>query len=556
MKMRTSTKIPLLAALVASGLLMAGSARANVYATSIKLNGTQTGVVNTSQGNSVSINYILNDNATAGVKISILSGTNIVRTISIASGAAGTLKGSNTVSWDGKDGNGANVAVGSYSVSVNAAHLGYSGWTQITSDSNTNNYIYRPRGIAVNKNITSPYYGRIFVGNTAAGPNAATHAWGDEAGIYKLNADGTPSTDGAGAFGTAGYFSNPNNVDGFDSPINLKVFEDDRVYWNNWINIGEFVAADMLLTTNQIVLGEGTYSANPYYPNMNLHHFTVTDAGTTNARFYIADQNFPSSGLWWYPMTNGYANTNDFPAGFQAIQTGSSVPLRCDGIDIDVHTNIYVSQTRGGAGNQDQRAYCFTNWDGQTTIYDQPAAWAVGAGDDGFRNVYDVALDSVQNPHYIAYSMAPSIAPVSYGIRLLNAADGSIALSNIDNTIGYHSCNWDAVGNLYGGADASRWRAWSPPGANNATTPALATLQIAPGVTAPHITSISNNGTVVTINFTADAADAASAFTLQGSSTVNGTYASTGATAVANGGGSFTFSTAASGSTEFYRISR
>src|SRR5262249_34681538 len=111
--LRTSYRIPIIMALVSTGLFFAGSARANVYATSIKLNGTQTGVANTTQGSPVSISYILNDNATAGVTITVSSNAVVVRTITIPSGA-GTTKGSNNVTWDGKNDAAQNVAVGSY----------------------------------------------------------------------------------------------------------------------------------------------------------------------------------------------------------------------------------------------------------------------------------------------------------------------------------------------------------------------------------------------------------------------------------------------------------
>src|SRR4051794_36558585 len=64
------------------------SAKANVYATNIKLNGSITNAVNTSQGSSVTISYILNEAATAGVTIDILSGVTVVRSISIPSAQA------------------------------------------------------------------------------------------------------------------------------------------------------------------------------------------------------------------------------------------------------------------------------------------------------------------------------------------------------------------------------------------------------------------------------------------------------------------------------------
>jgi len=87
-------------------------------------------------------------------------------------------------------------------------------------------------------------------------------------------------------------------------------------------------------------------------------------------------------------------------------------------------------------------------------------------------------------------------------------------------------------------------------------TPATGQLGFVPSVTTPHITSISVSGGIVTIKFTGGASDPASAFTLVGSSTVNGSYAALGATITSLGSGNFQATIATSGATEFYRIKR
>ena len=81
-------------------------------------------------------------------------------------------------------------------------------------------------------------------------------------------------------------------------------------------------------------------------------------------------------------------------------------------------------------------------------------------------------------------------------------------------------------------------------------------LGFVPTITTPHITSIAVSGGTVTIKFTGAASDSASAFTLVGSGTVNGTYSPLAATITSLGGGSFQATTAVGGSTEFYRIKR
>ncbi len=130
------------------------SARANVYATSLKLNGS-TNDPTIGAGEEVSISYILNEPASAGVTIRILSGTTAVRTITITAGNPGTTQGTNTVIWNGKDNGGSDAAGGDYYFSVTAAAAGYSDWTQISSDTNAANQVAESQGIAVNQNTNS-----------------------------------------------------------------------------------------------------------------------------------------------------------------------------------------------------------------------------------------------------------------------------------------------------------------------------------------------------------------------------------------------------------------
>ena len=81
-------------------------------------------------------------------------------------------------------------------------------------------------------------------------------------------------------------------------------------------------------------------------------------------------------------------------------------------------------------------------------------------------------------------------------------------------------------------------------------------LGYVPAIVTPHSTSISVSGGTVTIKFTGSASDPASAFTLVGSPTVNGTYSALSATITSLGSGNFQATIATSGSTEFYRIKR
>ncbi|HUD83968.1 MAG TPA: hypothetical protein VMQ67_10720, partial [Candidatus Saccharimonadales bacterium] len=100
-------------ALVLACPLLTATARANVYATDVKLNGSRS-LVTTNAAGLLTITYILNEPATLGVAINITSGTNLIRTISAGAGANGTLRGLNLVRWDGYDSNTNPVPLGNY----------------------------------------------------------------------------------------------------------------------------------------------------------------------------------------------------------------------------------------------------------------------------------------------------------------------------------------------------------------------------------------------------------------------------------------------------------
>ena len=219
------------------------SARANVYATNVKIND---GMTNTSvaAGTSVNISYVLNEPASSGVTMKILSGASAVRTISLASGSPGTLRGLNTVAWDGKNDGNVNVPAGNYAVSITAASTGYSGWTITTDDNNDGNYSWYPQGIGVDRNTNSPYYGRVFVGNSSPGPGSL---YGDLVGIQMLNADGSYADEGG--FSTGGVAWS----DGTFAPWKIRVADDDNVYVADWSANGDVYRFDPTISSNSML---------------------------------------------------------------------------------------------------------------------------------------------------------------------------------------------------------------------------------------------------------------------------------------------------------------
>src|SRR5258708_3216631 len=208
------------AAAILVSLLLVRIARANVYATNIGLRGGGIHVIFVGAPNT-NISYFVKKPATAGVVININQGDATVRTINLTNPAPGTAFGPNIVTWDGKDNDTNDVGPGLYTISIIASATGYNEWTAISDDGDLNNYVWAPRGVAVNKNPASLFYGRVFLANGFTGPASSP---GDNVGMLKLNADSSPAEEGIGS--TGGW----NWAGDEQSPWKIEVADDDRVF--------------------------------------------------------------------------------------------------------------------------------------------------------------------------------------------------------------------------------------------------------------------------------------------------------------------------------------
>jgi hypothetical protein len=119
------------------------------------------------------------------------------------------------------------------------------GWVQTSADTNVTSRYNSPRGLAVNRNPKSPYFGRAYIANSASGSLAAApplpaRALGD--GLYLLNADQSDAVgQGDGALTAGLNFS----TGGASSPYRVKLGEDDLVYITDWSDAaGNLYVAD------------------------------------------------------------------------------------------------------------------------------------------------------------------------------------------------------------------------------------------------------------------------------------------------------------------------
>jgi hypothetical protein len=497
--------------LVALIFLSTFSARANVYATDIKLNGSLSPITNNGP---VTVTYRLNQAATLGVTVAILQGTTNVATL-----VGGTNMGLNTVVWGATNSSGAALTSGNYTVSITAAASGFTTWKQISVDSNPGMPAYYPLGIAVDNNTNSPYYGRVVMSCALAGTTADAMV-----GLYKMNADGSQADEGW--YGNASYLSDdagdapvsgqmpgtsPFNVD----PMKIRIGDDDRIYWVDDSFYGAIIACDMQATNYQIVIDYNNsphnYSQNPDFQDLfdgtiGIQEFDVSETTTTNAAVWLCDNDFPGNwGIWMYHLTNGASDLND-QFGVQVVQTGGDLSLgSTGGCMVDNNLDIFVGQnvsTEEAVYNSME----FTNWNAGvlpppntnngSAAFTYVTGTAAGQVEWGFgcavdttcatnpyvESVNDVVLNSRLNPTMVACPMSfGANNGADAGIRVLNATNGSVisvtngssvqTLTNLDGSHAYTCAAWDNVGNLYGAStNLNLWRVWSPPGGNTNTT--------------------------------------------------------------------------------------
>ena len=470
-----STLLKSLFLILATVALGSGTARANVYATNVRLNGGTTNV-SLAPGGSVTIGYLLNEPATLGVSVAIKQGSTTVRTIALPPGGPGTTKGTNTVSWDGRDNVGHMVGGGNYSVNVTAVASGYTNWTQISSDANTNNQIWEPRGVAVNVNPGSPYYGRIYMANADAGPNPTTFP-GDQVGILKLQADSSAAEEG--------IFSG-----GLDRPSKIEIGADDRVYVND--NYADFQPAilsfDQLISSNseRQVLVAGNY------PNFQFYDGPFISGTGTNLQIWMADVGSISQGiLRWDITADGTVAALD--TGTNVVAAGAGTPLDFQPVDVavDRSNRIYTAQSAAGSGAPANRVLRFPAF---TNVLETNADWVFTTNSDFFTGAYGVAVDPTAT--YVAVGFGGMNSAI-YGIGG-DGTDGFVAVFDATtNTVittlaptntpkhQFFDVAWDNAGNLYAldqgdpnSTDEGLLRIYSPPGTNQATTVAIPLIQM------------------------------------------------------------------------------
>jgi len=469
-------RLPLLA-IVSVATLTAGSAStwANVYPTNL---GQSANTFSPSSAQTVTLSYLLNEDATNGVNISILNASNtVVRTIN-----AGTQsKGSNSVIWDGKDDSNVILPVGNYSFRVTSAGADRADWlngginsiaTPLHANSTLNNFEV-PRGVAVNRNPNSPYYGRIYVANARNLNTAAGRTMLDA--LYMLNAD-TSDTGIAG--GTGPYSGNidwNNTATDVVSPFRLEVGPDDSVYITDWSDphSGLWQApADLSGTFTEVLDNTGRAASG-----LNATHGSIADVvikGTgANRVIYTFDEDFvPAGGSTGSILRYDIGTTTTFtgpPSGYAYMDgTGSNNRIInfLGGVAIANDGTFWISQLRAGIAAETAPSLMQVDASGNVLWTSVPSL-AADSLTDPLRGIQGMAYDPVNNVIALATNRTATgptrqglvviFDPVTKTVREQFYVGSASSTTNTD-------VSFDNAGNLYlVNRSAERMYVYAPP---------------------------------------------------------------------------------------------
>lgn len=479
----------------------ASVARANVYAAHLAApdgwNFDTTGPL--------TLTYRLNEPATI-VTIEIFRAATPGTVVKTISGT--TAYGLNSVLWDGTvDGGGPVPPANDYAFRVIAEDLeGHEAWTNITPKVGVNEIgsgqYAAPQGIAVNRDLNSELFGRVYVLNAESGVtsfNPGATAVGD--GIFMLNNDMTFFR------GTAAQAAAPANValetDAFSiqSPWRLHINPDNSDelvvgdlstgFENVWLFNGEGTVATRLL--DRTTTGPGTGAAQNHG---NAFDVMITRTGS-NRRLWIIDQDYdlhgdiqltgPDISMFFL----GTATEDYIYQPWEVVNGGELVPgaagrnYTARGFYLGKPSrHLYVANQRFNPGSAELALtrYLIDAF-GEATS----AVWSLSNDDITADPVVSSALGIAWNQTYVVAVDEPrgvGAAGRTGGgqIIIFDPADGSILAAFDGGGDQIRDMDFDAAGNLLTtNVTDQHARMWSPSvGTNGFTTGYVGVMNIGP----------------------------------------------------------------------------
>ena len=362
---------------------------------------------------------------------------------------------------------------------------------KISTDTTRILNVFYPRGMDVNKNPKSPYFGRIYLANDQAGTTTTFISRPTTAGIYAIGPDQSDVLGQGDNALSAGY---PMTAALDSTPYRVKVGEDDNVYIADWSdNTGNLYQANPNLSSGVYALqaedhvscavgGGGGLGDNDFPVGTCNNHGSIAScyvAGSTSAgnlTFYTIDEDMQDdhtstvptqmNSLWQYSV-----GSTPLPYAPNATRLWTSTGAAKDGIN-------FVSVTMGFDRAPDGKFFITTlrsngsesglvvrSSDGATTLFNSyntsRALNSPATVNDYLVSVSAVAVSRDDKWTAVATSSSTAsgntvwIVPLTNGIPDLSKRNKLTTGANVHN----NEVAFDAAGNLYlvnNGAEALR----------------------------------------------------------------------------------------------------
>ncbi len=408
------------------------------------------------------ISYRLNEPATS-VEIEVFGPLPATTVISTFSGTTG--KGLNTVSWSGSG----SVAGQTYGFKITATDsVGHSSYDVISDDSNPITHFYSPRGLAVNTNNGSPYWGMVYVVEPVGGTcseGGATRVTGN--GVYILYPDLSDPT-GQGNTAHAGGVS----WGGSNSPYHCSVGSDDSLWLADWSDShsGLWRATPTCTGSFTEILDNTGRDGSGLVAGLHGSISAVSVEGTgASTVIYTMDEDLPTAiSIWKYEIGNGPFPWTGAPTAFIDHAGVGSDLVNCGGgaIARDSSGKFYVSQYR--YDGTDVGSLMVYGSDGKTVEWDSLTSG--GVSPDPLRNnVGGATLDEARDRLFTCSSAVYGfvVTPLPLPVGNLDAQVTNVEWTGSSGK----GIAVDGAGNVYIIDNANeRLRIYSPPDEANSFT--------------------------------------------------------------------------------------
>ena len=359
-------------------------------------------------------------------------------------------KGTHSFSLGG--GTGFDIAVGSSAAA---------GWTQFSNDADNTSKYYLPRGVAVNRNAASPYFGWIYGSNSTAGTTISGRTLGD--GLYAMSADQADVT-------SQGDIEYTGGVDwvsgGSSSPFKLTVGPDNNVYITDWLDghSGLWRAPGDLSGTWPNVLGNYNRDAAGLCDNHGSIPSVWVEGTGDGTMIYTLDEDFDLGGTPGSVLRYDVGSATDY--------NGQPVEQTQDGMDHIL--NMRSDVVRDADGSWWIAQYRFTEVESCPSL--------MRFEDGGTEPVYNSGADDDLPLLMATYGnldihdgldLLVLGARSGYGVYIIDISDPDhpVLLETLAQSGYAQDVSFDAAGNVYVMSSSSETlRIWSPGGDWLATT--------------------------------------------------------------------------------------